>query len=74
MGRELDENQINFILEETFLLYMLAKGKVALKNEYVQGHEKWILWCYPGKPLKAQIYIFQRKFFKITNTKNTYES
>ena len=43
MGKKLDENQVNFILEETLFVYLIAKGKVALKNDYIQGHEKWIL-------------------------------
>ncbi len=73
MGRKLDENQINFILEEIFLVYMLSKGKIALQNEYIQGHQKWILWCYPGKPLKSQIYLMQKNIFKLSHPKNTYK-
>lgn len=67
-------NQLNFFLEEILLSYLIAKGKVRLHNDYVQDHQKWILWCYPGKPLKSQIYVFQKNFLKLKNPKNTYEN
>ena len=74
MGKKLDENQVNFILEETLFVYLIAKGKVALKNDYIQDHEKWILLCYPGKPLKSEIYFFQKNLFKLTHPRNQYEN
>ncbi len=75
LGRgKLDDNQINFFLEETLLFYLVAKGKIKLSNEYVNGHEKWVLWCYPGNPLRTQIYLFQNNFFNLKNTKNKYEN
>jgi hypothetical protein len=61
--RELDENQINFFLEEHLLFYFLSKKQIRLPNEYIQGREKWILWCYPGVPLKGMIYTYQKKLF-----------
>ena len=72
--RILNKNQLNFFLEETLLFYLLAKGKVVLRNDYIQGHEKWILWCYPGKPLKSQIYLSQINLFKFHNKKNKFEN
>lgn len=72
--KELDENQLNFFLEENLLFYLIAKGKVLLRNEHVHGHEKWILWCYPGKPLKSQIYLFQINIFGFRNKKNKFEN
>lgn len=72
--KKLDDNQLNFFLEESLLFYLIAKGQVTLRNEYTQGHEKWILWCYPGKPLKTQIYLFQKNFFELSNKKNVYEN
>jgi hypothetical protein len=74
INQKLDENQINFFLEETLLFYLTIKGKGNLPNGYIEGHEKWILWCYPGKPLKIQIYVLQNNFLKLKNPKNTYEN
>lgn len=53
---------------------MAAKGKIKLHNEYIQGHEKFILQCYPGKPLRSEIYFFQLNPFKYKNSKNKYEN
>jgi len=72
--RELNENQINFFLEEHLLLYLIVKGKVPLKNEFVQGKEKWVLNCYPGKPLWGQMYLHKENFFELENLKNKYEN
>jgi len=69
----LDDNQLNFFLEENLMSYLILKGKVRLSNNFIQGHEKWILYCYPGKPLKSQIYLFQQNFFGLMNRKNKYE-
>ena len=71
---KLDENQINFFLEEDLISYLITKGQVNLQNEYIQGKEKWILYCYPGKPLKSQIYLFQKNFFKLSNKENKFEN
>lgn len=73
-GKKLDQNQLNFFLEEILVVYLLAKGKIRLQNDYVQDHEKWILWCYPGKPLKSEIYLYQKNFFKLHNKENDYEN
>ena len=72
--KNLDENQLNFFLEETLLFYLIVKGKMLLRNNYVHGHEKWILWCYPGKPLKSQIYLIQTNIFGYHNNKNKFEN
>jgi len=45
-----------------------------LRNNYIHGHEKWILWCYPGKPLKSQIYLIQTNLFGFNNKKNKFET
>ncbi len=71
---KLDKNQLNFFLEEILLFYLIVKGKVVLKNDFIQNHEKWVLWCYPGKPLKSQIYLTQKNFFGLKNPKNAYEN
>lgn len=72
--KELSEEQINFFLEEHFMFYLISKGKVSLPNEYVQGREDWILICYPGKPLKAEVYVYQKNHLNLLNTKNIYEN
>lgn len=69
-----NENQINFILEEILIFYLIAKGKVRLYNDYVQDKQKWILQCYPGKPLASETYLFQNNFFKFKNPDNLYEN
>lgn len=56
------------------MFYLLSKGKVGLPNEYIQGREKWILWCYPGKPLKGQVYVYQQDPLNLSNAKNIYEN
>jgi len=73
-NEKLDENQLNFFLEENLLFYLIVKGKMHLRNNYLHGHEKWILWCYPGKPLKSQIYLIQTNLFGFHNKKNKFEN
>lgn len=75
LGRtKLDENQLNFFLEEILVLYLISKGRIKLYNEFVDGHEKWILICYPGIPLKSEIYLHQKNPFKLSNPKNKLEN
>lgn len=44
-----------------------------MENEFIHGKEKWTLVCYPGKPLKAQVYIHQKNFFKLEAPDNYYQ-
>ncbi|KHO48521.1 hypothetical protein J4412_00880 [Candidatus Pacearchaeota archaeon] len=62
--RKLTKNQSNFFLEEDLVTYLILSMKVNFRNEYVQGREKWILFCYPGSPLKSQVYLCQSNPFK----------
>ena len=71
---KLDKNQINFFLEEHLMVYLISKGQIKLKNEFIRGHEKWVLIAYPGKPLKQHIYLHQKNFFKFDNPKNIYQN
>ena len=73
-GKEISENNINFILEEILLFYLIIKGKIRLVNDYVHDTQEWILYCYPGKPLLSEIYLHQKNFFKYKNKKNIYEN
>lgn len=72
-GKPLDDLQTEFFLEENLLFYMIVKGGLRLRNDYVQGHEKWVLYCYPGKPLQSQAYLFQHDPIGLKNSKNEYE-
>jgi len=72
--KKLNENSMGFILEEILLFYLITKGKVRLVNDYIQDKQKWILNCYPGKPLKSEIYLYQKNFFKLKNPENKFEN
>ena len=56
------------------MVYLISKGQIKLKNEFIRGHEKWVLIAYPGKPLKQHIYLHQKNFFKFDNPKNIYQN
>lgn len=73
-NRELTEEQLNFFLEEHFMFYLLSKKCVQLPNEYVLGREEWVLWCYPGVPLKGQIYVYQTNPLSLEAPGNTYQN
>jgi len=64
-GQKVNENQINFFLEENLLTYLILKGQIKLPNEYIQGREKWILFCYPGNLVKSFVYMLQKNFFDL---------
>ena len=69
-----NQNEVNFILEEILVFYLISKGRTRLYNDYVQDKQKWILQCYPGKPLNSEIYLFQKNFFKLDNPQNVYQN
>jgi len=73
-GREMKENQVNFFLEESLMFYLLAKNQVKLPNEYIENNQKWILVCYPGRPIKAIVYLFQLNPFKLNWGENLYQN
>jgi hypothetical protein len=68
------QNEVDFILEEILIFYLISKGKIRLYNDYVQDKQKWILGCYPGKPLMSEIYLFQKNPFNLSNKQNIYEN
>jgi len=72
--RELDENQVNFFLEEFFLLYALSKKKISLPNSYIQDREDWVLWAYPGVILKGQAYTYQQNPLNLDAPENPYQN
>lgn len=73
-GRPMEDNQINFFLEEHLMQYLLVKSQVKLPNEYIQNQEKWILFCYPGNPPKGCVYLFKLNPFNLDNTNNPYQN
>lgn len=72
--RGMSEGQVNFLLEESLVFYLISKGQIPFDNEYIQHREKWILNCYPGEPLRTETYLYQKNFFKLENPKNMYEN
>lgn len=73
-GREIEDNQVNFFLEEVLVMYLLSKNEIKLPNEFIEGNQKWILWCYPGRPLKSEVYIHQMNPFQLNWPENPYQS
>jgi hypothetical protein len=73
-GREMGENQVNFFLEEILMFYLLTKNQIKLPNDYIEGQQKWILFCYPGRPLKSTVYIYQLNPFKLDWKDNPYQN
>lgn len=73
-GREMEDNQVNFFLEEVLMMYLISKNEVKLPNEYIENNQTWVLWCYPGRPLKSEVYIHQLNPFKLDWPENPYQS
>ncbi|MBI2109207.1 MAG: hypothetical protein HYT93_03475 [Parcubacteria group bacterium] len=72
-GKEFNEYQRSFFLEEHTLAYLLLNGEIKMRNHFVDGRESWILLAYPGLPLKSQIYLFQKDPLKIGGFNNPYK-
>ncbi|MEI6022297.1 MAG: hypothetical protein WCQ32_00425 [bacterium] len=73
-GKDMEDNQVLFFLEEALMFYMIQKNQVKLPNEYIENHQKWVLLCYPGKPLKTIIYLAQINPFNISWDENSYSN
>ncbi len=71
--RDMEDNQVNFFLEEVLMMYLISKNQIKLPNEYIEGNQTWILWCYPGRPLKSEVYMHQLNPFDIDWPENPYE-
>lgn len=71
---DFNERNVLFILEEVTAFYLAAKGSLQLANPFVAEKESWILQCYPGKPLKSEVYLFQCNPLQLKNPKNTFEN
>ncbi|MEK6924996.1 MAG: hypothetical protein AABW71_02030 [Nanoarchaeota archaeon] len=73
-GREMKENQVNFFLEEALMVYLLSKNQVKLPNEFIENNQKWVLMCYPGRPIKTIVYLFQLNPFKFNWAESPYQN
>lgn len=73
-GRECDEDQIGFFVEEILTFYLITKMKISFNNLFTQNREEWVLLAYPGKPLKTLAYFYQKNIFGLNNTGNEYEN
>lgn len=74
-GHGSGKRAISFILEEIAMFYLSQKGSFRLNNKFVTDTEKnWTLQAYPGKPLKSEIYLFQKNPLNLHNPKNHYEN
>jgi len=73
-NRDMGENQVNFFLEEILMFYLLLKNKVQLPNDFIEHQQKWILFCYPGPPLKSMVYLFQLNPFDLDWAENPYQN
>ena len=56
------------------MMYLLSKNQVTLPNEYIENNQKWILFCYPGRPLKSTAYLYQLNPFKLDWKDNPYQN
>jgi hypothetical protein len=52
----------------------MLKNQVKLPNDFIENQKKWILFCYPGKPLKSTIYLFQLNPFSLNWSENPYQN
>lgn len=72
--REMEENQINFFLEEWLMFYLLTKNKVQISNDFIENKQEWILMCYPGNPLRGHVYLYQLNPFNFEWNENPYQN
>lgn len=72
VGRELDEKQLQFFLEEFTFSYLAVYGKFEITNSYVEGKEEWELLAYPGKPFLSQIYFVQKNILNFEKKEKSY--
>ncbi|MDO8536877.1 MAG: hypothetical protein Q7R94_01370 [bacterium] len=72
-GKELTNRQVSFFLEEHTFVYLLLNKELRLHNDFVNGREQWILFAYPGKPPRGQIYLFQKDPLNLNVASNPYK-
>jgi hypothetical protein len=72
IGRELDEKQLSFFLEEFVFSYLAIYHELEVQNSYVEGREEWVLLAYPGKPFLSQIYFVQKNVMDLKSNGKGY--
>lgn len=72
-GKELNERQISFYLEEHTFAYLLLNRRLTLRNDFVNGREQWVLLAYPGNPPRGQIYLFHQDPLGLNGDSNPYK-
>lgn len=72
-GKELDERQIAFYLEEHTFSYLLLNRQLKLRNDFVNDRQTWVLEAYPGSPPLGQIYLFQKDPLRLNDDTNPYK-
>ena len=56
------------------MMQLLMKNQVKLPNEYIENQQKWVLFCYPGRPLKSFVYFSQLNPFDLVWEDNPYQN
>jgi hypothetical protein len=72
IGKNLDEKQLQFFLEEFVFSYIAVYGRFEIENPYVEGKQEWELLAYPGKPFISQIYFIQKNIMKFKKKDRSY--
>jgi hypothetical protein len=72
IGRDFDEKQLSFFLEEFVFSYLAMYHEFEIQNSYVEGREEWVLLAYPGKPFLSQIYFVQKNVMGFKNVGKGY--
>lgn len=73
-NKDLEENQVNFFLEEALMTYLLSKNQIRLPNDFIEHNQKWILVCYSGRPIKTMVYLAKLNPFKLEWPENPYQN
>ncbi len=64
---------VQFILEEITIFYLTQKGQLTITNPLVSNTKHaWSLHAYPGKPLRSEVYLFQKNPLNFSNSHNIY--
>jgi hypothetical protein len=73
-GKKMTENQINFFLEESLMAYLCCYNQLHISNDFIENSQKWILFCYSGRPIKSMIYLAKLNPFKLQCSDNPYRN
>lgn len=71
--KDVTENHINFFLEEALVTYFITHNKAKINNEFIDNQQKWIMMCYPGRPPRSLVYLYQLNPFKFSWNENPYQ-